>query len=242
MGPMVKVIMLVCMYLQMAHAELTSSSRFQDIKSSDFITSDMSANKKRKIKGLIEDLKQLNKSQVEVLKKSLIGDLGVPHLYAAIAWQESSFRMNAITMHNAGKMKYKGCYGPYQALGDVVMKEHNVQGSSFKEITTKLTTDIEYAQHILGSELSTWKQNCEKKIVKRKLSKERFAKEVLASYNVGWLGTRSTKASKYADDVLLKAKILVKVLHNETSTNNIAAITLSKTKYINKGWSITNML
>ena len=241
MGPMVKVIMLVCMYLQMAHAELTSSSRFQDIRAGDYITSDMSADKRRKVRGLIDDLKQLDKSQMEVLKKSLIGDLGVPHLYAAIAWQESSFRMNAINMHNAGKMKYKGCYGPYQALGDVVMKEYNVQGSSFKEVTTKLTTDIEYAQHILGSELSTWKQNCEKKIVKRKLSKERFAKEVLASYNVGWSGTRSTEASKYADEVLLKAKILVRVF-NETSTNNIAAITLSKTKYINKGWSITNML
>jgi hypothetical protein len=147
---------------------------------------------------------------------------------AGICWRESDF----------GRIKsYKGCVGPYQADPKIILNdpELNVEGyKTIKEIRSKLLTDNIYAKRIAIAELKYWKKKS------RQYSRSKI-KNTLASYNVGWLGTKSSVANEYAEDVIVRTKAIDIFIAKRQLEGALIIYTNSKIK-LNRSIGVTYII
>jgi hypothetical protein len=163
--------------------------------------------KQDELQKLIDQLCALSPAQRNVLYNSLNYVTKSGYILAGIAWRESNFVQQTSYYGNAGKLQYKGSYGPYQALLDTVLKEHVEKNANPKIVRKLLLNNIGFANKIACRELDTWAKILQVKM-KRKKRITNFDRELIASYNVGWRGTTSTMARDYADDVLKKTNVI----------------------------------
>lgn len=161
----------------------------------------------------VQELKGLTEQQALVLvfafESGVREDLSLT--LASIVWKESSFGQNTIN-DNDGKY---GSFGLAQILLSTSASRHNVKTKrGLKRLRLKLLNDHNFNLSEAVAELTYWR-----KVYKNNGSKYWFTL-MLASYNAGWKGIRSSKGKAYAQDVLQRIKALKAFFSDERNFKN----------------------
>lgn len=150
---------------------------------------------KHKYTKQLDNLTKLQQSTfLQGLEYGIDNKLG--YLMVAISWKESD--LGRVTVNKSdGK---HGSYSMYQILMDTAMKKLGIKKQSEFQILAvkaRLLLDHKYAADMAVDELKYWY-----KVHKGDI------KKTLASYNAGWKSTDSKRGNAYAEDVLLRVKVL----------------------------------
>lgn len=149
-----------------------------------------------------KQLTQLNDKQFVILVKSIKhGEkYNKGEKLGAIAWRESNLGKYVA---NPKEGKY-GTYGVYQSTVEADRPKHNMKHTlaNVKKMRQLLLNDLMFAANDALTELKYW-ESCYK-------DKKNKDKVVLASYNAGTKGIKSSNALAYADDVMLRTKVINK--------------------------------
>lgn len=128
------------------------------------------------------------------LEYGLDNELG--YLMVAISWKESNLGLDNI---NKGDGRH-GSYSVYQILVDTAMRKLGIKKKNEWKLVglkSRLLLDHNFAADLAVDELKYW----------YKVHKGNI-KKTLASYNAGWKSTDSARGSAYAEDILLRVKVL----------------------------------
>lgn len=174
----------------------------------------------------LEELNNLDYDQRVFLMEAVAygKSVGFENTLPAIAWRESGFNKNVINLSDGSKTKYPGSYGPYQILLHNFMKIKNLEGkgAASKE-AEKLVRDMAYSREQAKEMLLYWKNYWSKQKV------DNWYLRMIGSYNAGNASIDSDKGLAYAEDVVIRAKVLKDWL---ASTKTSGVVKITKTKEI----------
>lgn len=161
----------------------------------------------------VQELKGLTEQQALVLvfafESGVKEDLSLT--LASIVWKESSFGKNTINNKDG---KY-GSFGLAQILLSTSASRHGIKTKrGLKNLRLKLLNDHNFNLREAISELTYWR-----KVYQNNGSKYWFTL-MIASYNAGWKGIRSSKGKSYSKDVLQRIKALKAFFSDERNFEN----------------------
>ncbi|EPU3828887.1 transglycosylase SLT domain-containing protein [Campylobacter coli] len=150
-----------------------------------------------------KDLTKLNIDQINIMSISYFtgkqNDLG--HTLAAIAWKESDFGRYSINLADG---KY-GSFGPYQIHLHLHVKALGIKTTwSRSREAERLINDVEYSSKVALEHLLYWKE-------RSKGNKSPY-KNMIASYNAGNAGLKNKVGKAYAEDVVIRVKVIEKFM------------------------------
>lgn len=164
-------------------------------------------------KDLIDELNNLSYDQrmslIDTFTNTKESGNGLEYILTSIMWKETSFGDRFINFSDGKNSRYKGSYGPFQMLMNNYMRIMGYVGEEkASRIAERLISDREFARSEAERMLIAWQKHWKSKRVSNVL------KSSIASYNAGGWGTSSSKGNKYAEDVLIRAKVLKQWLAN----------------------------
>jgi hypothetical protein len=153
----------------------------------------------------MKELDSLSPKQKAVLIQSF--RTGAKHnlgyTLASMGWKESDFGQNKINMRDGSHTAYPGSFGTFQQMLSEAMKLPEIKHKyTASQVKYRLLYDDKFASEIALNHLSMWKAHWESKHVSNTY------KYMVASYNCGGYGARSTKGNCYAEDIALRTKVL----------------------------------
>lgn len=175
---------------------------------------------------LVQELNNLDYDQRMFLMEAVAygKSVGFENTMPAIAWKESSFNRNVINLNDGAKSKYPGSYGAYQILLHNFMKIKKLEGkNNASKEAEKLIRDLAYSREQAKDMLNYWKDYWTKQNV------DNVYLRMIGSYNAGGLSVDSEKGRAYAEDVIVRAKVLKDWLNNSRVSG---VVKISKTKQI----------
>ncbi len=160
----------------------------------------------------MKELDSLSPKQKAVLIQSF--RTGAKHnlgyTLASMGWKESDFGLHKINMRDGRHTAHPGSFGTFQQMLSEAMKlpeiKHKYTASQVKH---RLLTDEKFAMDIALNHLKMWESHWENKHVSNTY------RYMVASYNCGCNGARSSKGNCYAEDIILRTKVMKEWAHKE---------------------------
>lgn len=148
-----------------------------------------------------KQLKNLtDKQKIALVEFYVYGqNYGYNEILPAIAWKESSFCIQKISSKD-GIMGSYGCM-QVQLYYDLKAKKADMKKKTINTVRNMHINNNTYNMHAAIYNLNKWKERHGDNI-----------RHILASYNAGTKGPRSTIGIRYAEDVLIRSKAIKKYL------------------------------